>query len=198
MAYIANKPDSTDAMSASQAVLKDNFTAIKTLVDVNHVSFGLTNEGKHNTVSIPAITVTGGSIPIATGANEWALYTDSVSGKLFLRPASQVAGTVTNDRPLTGIEGNAAKGRSYLPGVILQWGTGTVSGASSSNTGTFYGTFPTGLLSITFSLTGMSDPSRDARDYAGLYIAGSTTGWTMTRSSYNGAPIGFNYLAIGY
>lgn len=196
MAYDANKPDAGDTISSSQAVLKDNFTAIKQLVDVNHVTFGLTNQGKHHTVSIPSIVITGGSIPIATAAAEWALYTDSVSGNLFLRIPSQGAGTVTGDINLTGGTFSTT-GTCTLPcGLIMKWGTGSLGAGVTTSTVSFASAYTSACYNVQISPTTV--PSGDVRD--GFLAAASigTTGFIASRkSAYNGTAVDFNWLAIG-
>lgn len=154
MAYTYNKPDATDTISSSQSVLKDNFTAIKGLVDVNHATFGDPSEGKHKIVHFPALTITPGSIPAATLATEYALY--STSSGVFLRPPSQAAGTVTADINLTGAT-KADPGWCYLPcGIIMKWGTGSISGVNSSGaTGTATLISGAGIPTITSLLSGI-------------------------------------------
>jgi len=154
MAYTYNKPDATDTISSSQSVLKDNFIAIKQLVDVNHATFGDPSEGKHNIVHFPALTVTPGSIPAATLATEYAIY--STSNGLFIRPPSQAAGTVTADANITGAT-KASPGWCYLPcGIIMKWGSGTISGVDSSGTtGTATLISGAGIPTITTVLSAM-------------------------------------------
>jgi hypothetical protein len=196
MAYSATKPDSTDAMSASQATLKDNFTAIKALVDVNHVTFGLSDQGKHNIVTIPQITVVPATTPVAVAATEWAFYVNAATSDLFLRH-DKGAGTVTGDYNLTGAT-KASPGECTLPcGIRLKWGTGSIGVGSSSSTGSYVGTALTNFHNITFSISTTYTSTKDNRDYH-LAMTGTTAGWTVTRSgSYNGAAIDFYYLAIG-
>lgn len=182
MAYTYNKPDSTDTISSSQSILKDNFTAIKQLIDVNHVTFGLTDQGKHNFLEIPYSTVTPGSIPPATSSTEYALY--STSSGVFLRPPSQAAGTVTSDKNFSDPYLNsllAATGFCILPcGVKMVWTTvsatyqATTSFTFSSATG-----FP-GFSSTPYSVQ-MTLAYNASNHYAPYYRSLSTT----TVSVYN-------------
>lgn len=133
MAYTYNKPDASDKISSSQSVLKDNFTAIKQLVDVNHATFGDPSEGKHNIVHFPQLTI-GASIPAATSASEYALYNTAVGGSpaLFIRIPGQSAGSTTGDINLTGSL-KTDPGWCMLPcGIIMKWASGGVPTGSSS------------------------------------------------------------------
>ena len=54
MAYQNNIPQASDQINKSQADILNNFAAIQTLIDANHVGFANpTNQGKHNFVSLP-------------------------------------------------------------------------------------------------------------------------------------------------
>lgn len=58
MAYKPNIPQSTDRLdNVSQADLLGNFGAIKTFIDVNHVTFDTANQGKHKFITMPLVTV---------------------------------------------------------------------------------------------------------------------------------------------
>ncbi len=48
MSYQNNIPQPTDALSQSQSDILNNFAAIQTLIDVDHVDFANINQGKHN------------------------------------------------------------------------------------------------------------------------------------------------------
>ena len=45
MAFQNNKPNASDFLSQSQDDILNNFGAIKTLVDVNHVTFDAADQG---------------------------------------------------------------------------------------------------------------------------------------------------------
>lgn len=203
MSYTYNKPDAADSISTSQAVLKDNFTAIKNFVDVNHVTFGLTNEGKHNTVSMPQITVTGGSIPIATSATEYALYTatDGTNPALWIRPPGKAAGMVSADINITTAS-LATPGWCKLPcGLIMQWGAGSGSGSSSSPvTVTYPKAFPTAVLNATVST--YTAGSADSKAIAIVYSYSSLTTLSLLcvrRDDIDSSrSTSFTWLALGY
>lgn len=200
MSYTYNKPDATDTISSSQSVIKDNFTAIKSLIDVNHVTFGDPSEGKHSIVHFPNLTVTPGSIPAATSATEYALY--STSSGLFLRLPSQTAGTVTLDRNITGgLKANP--GWCIWPnGIIVKWGYGNItagsSGASGTATDLVYGAgIPTITTLLTASAT-LVGTSKLSVGYGGSFDESAHTvtayGWSLDSSSHSGL---FYYMLLG-
>lgn len=203
MSYTYNKPDPTDSISTSQGVLKDNFTAIKSFVDVNHVTFGLTNEGKHHIVSIPQLTVAGGTTPIATSATEYALYTatDGAVPALWIRPPSQGAGTVSADINITSAS-LTNPGWCKLPcGLIMQWGSSSGSGSSSHPvTVTYPKAFSNGVLYAAVST--YTSGSADSKAIALVYSYSSLTTLSVLcvrRDEINDArSTAFTWSAWGY
>ncbi len=203
MAYTYNKPDAADSISTSQAVLKDNFTAIKSFVDVNHITFGLTNEGKHNTVSMPQLTVSAGTVPIATSATEYALYTatDGSVPALWIRPPSQGAGTVSADINITSAL-KANPGWCRLPsGLLMQWGSSSGSGSSSSPVTV---TYPKAFTATPLhaSVSTYTAGSADSKAIAIVYSYSSLTTLSVLcvrRDEINDArSTSFTWLALGY
>ena len=126
MAYSNNKPLAADRISASQAVLLDDFIAIDTGWLVNHVNLNLPNTGKHHYITLPNNTF-GAGFPYTTLANEVALYSES--GNLYFRPAGQAVGVHDNDVNLIGGIGATNPGWSLDPsGVKMLWfDTGAVT-----------------------------------------------------------------------
>lgn len=63
MAYNQNLPQATDAISDSQSGILGNFQAIKTLVDVNHVTFDdpSGNQGMHKFLQMPDLAANIGT-----------------------------------------------------------------------------------------------------------------------------------------
>jgi len=131
MAYQNNIPQPSDKLKDSQPAILANFQAIKTLIDVNHATFGAANEGKHKYINIPIV----GAAP-TTAASEMALYTKTSTytgnTEAFLRRESNGS----------EIEYSAAQfdynGWSMLPsGLLMKWGTATIVA-----TGAYTVTFP--------------------------------------------------------
>ena len=124
MAYQNDIPQPSDAFSKSQQDLLNNFAALKTLIDVNHETFGAANEGKHKWVSLPEQS----SGP-TTAVNEIALYTKEVSGasQLFLRNENN--GSEVDFTSAT----KAQNGETVLPsGIKLKWGRGQTNAAGNA------------------------------------------------------------------
>ena len=125
MAYQANKPQATDALSQSQIDIQNNFGAIQTLIDVDHVDFASSDQGKHNKVTFPVQGASpvflGGQLGLysllngTTAQNE--LYFTNAAGTTYPVSASQTTGTPT-----------ATSGWTYLgSGMKIVWGQAQVT-----------------------------------------------------------------------
>lgn len=133
MAYKNNIPQGSDVLSQSQDDILNNFAGIKTLVDVNHVTFDAADQGKHTFLELPVQS----PVP-TTGAGEVGLYcqTSTLSGNPELVFSHQSAGSTYE---FTSAVKNET-GYAILPsGIIMKWGSGTVN----ANT-TAVATFATG------------------------------------------------------
>lgn len=65
MAYNPNIPNSSDFLSVSQAQMKNNFNDANTIFGFDHITFNAsTNQGKHNSVTMPDLTT---SLPTQAG-----------------------------------------------------------------------------------------------------------------------------------
>lgn len=130
MAYDQNIPQATDRIKDSQSALLANFQAIKTLVDVNHETFGSANEGKHAKVDLTDQT---SSAP-TPGAGQIVLYNadDVASGsgrkELWANNNSALVYPIT-----AGVR--SAQGWARIGGgVYLIWGSQTSDANTSSDT----------------------------------------------------------------
>ena len=134
MSFQNNIPLATDTVSKSQADILGNFAAIKTLVDVNHDTFGSATEGKHKYVSFPvqaaAPAFAAGEDGIynkayaTTGKNESYIHSQTFAG--------------TSDIPFTASILSQAtpalntNGWTYLPsGIIMRWESVAGNGLST-------------------------------------------------------------------
>lgn len=121
MAYDNSIPKPTDRLKNSQNDLLNNFIAIKTLVDVNHVTFDATGQGKHKWVTLPEQLAAP-----ANSADEGYLYTkqgpiSAVTELFFERENGTEVGFTEHSA--------ASVGWSYLPsGMLVKWGTGSGTG----------------------------------------------------------------------
>jgi hypothetical protein len=132
--YNQNIPQANDQLSTSQADLLNNFIAIQTLINVNHVDFAAGDQGKHKYVTFP---VQAGSPPIAFNAGEIALYNflSPITGQneLYINKLNQallvqqnMVGSILSTNSAPGFN---STGWTYLPsGILLKWGFGTANG----------------------------------------------------------------------
>lgn len=182
MAYQANIPQPTDAFSKSQGDLLNNFIAIQTLIDVNHVDFANgTDQGKHFFVEFPVQS----PVPVTAGG-EVGLYsqTSTLTGVPELVFSKQ-SGTSVYEFTSAGYN---TTGWFRLPsGILVFWGSDTGFGAGNVVT-----TFPVNSSTPTFAnvfsvfLTPLSTGS--------LYSVSNTT---TTITTHISQAMSFNYLVIG-
>jgi hypothetical protein len=210
MPYNGNIPQATDLLSSSQPLIQGNFSAIQTLIDVDHVDFASANQGKHFRVSLPVqsgpsfdATDTGlySALNPNSSQNEIYAYHYNSTGTLRTPMTASVLGT--NADP-----GSNSAGWSYLPsGILLKWGSATVTSTSGSPVQTV--TLPTGASIPAFSrifsvlLTVSTSTSADNNNFVILQnISGIGTSFNViavarssTLTTYVQAT--FQYLCIG-
>lgn len=115
MAYQPNIPQPTDQISQSQQDLLDNFTAISTLINVNHVDFNGPDQGKHKFLTFPVQAMAPVFAAGEIGMYNF-LYTVTGVDELFI---TNQAGVTS---PITAKEGNQT-GWTFLPsGLLIKWG----------------------------------------------------------------------------
>ena len=128
MAYNPNIPLGNDRPKDTQPQLFSNFNAIKTLVDIDHVTFDLANQGMHNKVTLPVQAPAP-----ALGANNGFfnfLHPATAKNQTYIHNQTFAA---TSDIPMSAsILSSAApvmsmNGWTYLPsGIIMRWDTQAV------------------------------------------------------------------------
>lgn len=196
MSYSTSRPNKNNAPATDVQQIQDNFIAIKTSFELNHAAFNLTDEGKHTFVQFPQLTVTG-SIPVATSATEYAIYnkTDGVNPALYIRPPSQVAGTITNDINITSSI-KTTTGWYRLPcGIIAKWGTGTVTPGATATIALANGS---GVPNITTMLSVSVTPCGTITNKGSVYFTSytSTPGANAIIVSAWSPDIGSNPLTV--
>lgn len=146
--FDASIPAPQDFLDESQPEIKDNFSSIKTLVDVNHETFSSANYGKHRQVTL--VKRNNGD---TTGVDEVGLFcVDDAGGSpsLFFRPQGvDAAGPKVQLSPFPGVfawctfdYAGALVGDSYNVTSV------TVSGAVAARTHKI--NFTNGLVSKKF------------------------------------------------
>ncbi len=125
--YNPTVPQGTQQINNTQVPIEVNFQSISDFVEVNHVGFNNSLEGKHTFISYVAQ-----STDPSTSANEMALYSKYVSGdtnlmEMFYRYPSngtvvQLTGTTNYS---TGTNGGTFPSHSgILNGATASWGSG--------------------------------------------------------------------------
>lgn len=185
MTFQPNIPLATDLISVSQTDIKNNFSAIGTTFDVNHVDFNASGAGKHKFAEFP----NQGSDPVGAG-NEMTLFSKLIAGasQLFYKRNNAVTSfQLTGADPLA-----AANGSTFLPGgLILKWGTYTLAAGTNSTPVVFAGgAFPTNCFSLT--ITGNITNNKSMPSYSGL----TTVGFNGNKTDVGFATT-YTYIAIG-
>lgn len=132
MAYTSNIPQPTDRIKDSQDPILQNFGGIKTLVDVNHVTFDLADEGKHKFVTLPEQTVSPPAGAFAAGETGFYSFENPTTTKneIYANITHQVTvrqiPTTASSLSIVSAPGNNTEGWSYLPsGHLIRWGEAT-------------------------------------------------------------------------
>ena len=126
MPYNNAIPQPNDQISDSQSDILNNFAGIKTLVDVNHVTFDDPNQGKHFFVEMPqqpAASVTAlGEVGLQCLASA---YNTNGPELMYLPENGGAQVEVTASR-------QAAIGWTFWPsGILIKWGQFTVNATGS-------------------------------------------------------------------
>lgn len=197
--YLPTIPQPNDQLSVSQGQILDNFAAIQTFVDVNHVDFAdATNQGKHKFVTF----LQQAAIPVP-GNSEFNMYClDSIvspgTPAMFLRYPG-IGGT--NYDFTTA--GRLQDGWTRLPsGILLKWGrlstggTGTIVKTFASLTGPSFAQVYT--MQITTDLNGAANNNFICMlTNLNSNVAFTVSSFVRTAANTITGPVTFYYLAIG-
>lgn len=192
MAYQNNIPRASDALSQSQIDIQNNFGAIQTLVNVDHVDFASSDQGKHKKVTFP-VQSAAPAFSIGEIGVYNLLYAPLAQNHLFIQPASGAAFPMT----ASGIPGGSNSGWTYLPsGALMVWGIGFIpAGPGSlvvlySSVPTFPGfTTATSFPQLTVRASGTSPASV-------TWGTATLTQFDVFRSTGTAA-VSFGWLVIG-
>ena len=127
MAYTPTIPAQDNNPSADQPLMKDNFAAIATVVNLNHVNFNDPEEGKHKFLQMPEQS----SAP-TTALNEAGFY----SRKSSLTSQTELVFRRESNGEEIEFSGllDAEEGWTRLPsGILLKWGVFTITGVEPKN-----------------------------------------------------------------
>lgn len=194
MAYDNNVPLATDLISATQQPIHDNYAEIDNFVNVNHVGFNVVDQGKHKFVTLPV----RGSTPVPL-VNEINIFsrTSAFTGD----PELCVARSTGQVTEMTSID-PVNEWAFTSSGLLLKWGSGTVSGVAASIVYPAAGNIPTFStvfnVMITVQYPSATDENKNATiiditNPAFFRIIGSQ----RTSNAPPGSPVSFFYLAVG-
>lgn len=192
MTYNPAIPNANDIISQSQSQIKTNFGQADIIFDVNHITFDnatVVDRGKHRKVDFIRQTVAPGS-----AATQLVLYEKLVSTNselFFQRDNVATEVQLTSGNPTIGTNGS-----TFLPGgIILKWGTATVTNTQTVN---FITPFPTACFQVILQPIN-NQAVTVANDY--VYVASfNTTSFNATavrRITLVGNTVNFSYIAIG-
>jgi hypothetical protein len=200
MAYKPNIPLATDKISQSQSDINANFTAIDTVVGINHSAFGTATEGKHKHVSFP---VQAGAPAFLAGEEGLYSILNATTGVNELYVHRQTVDAAT-DIPLTAsaLSYNAkaacVNGWTYLPsGLLLKWGSANINGALGTVTPTVWSGGPNFSRVFTAYVTPF-DTGAAVKFNCGLRTSPNNTSgnFTVYATGFS-ASTGLIYLVIG-
>ena len=205
MAFLRDYPTASQAISASQPILKENFNASDDSFGTDHFAFSNTTaqNGTHKQVQLYEGTSVNGTIPAGLkGANYESIYSSLTAGTgelWMVRGASATGVQLTGPGTPTA----TTAGYSFLPGgILIQWGQKIQAMSSGSNTGTitFSLPFPNKIFVITanpFANFGDLPSSQGSITFRNSEF--STTLNEATWQFYTGSSkyTGFDWIAIG-
>lgn len=192
--YNPNIPQATDQLSNSQGQILNNFGAIMTLIDQDHVDFAAAGAGKHNQITFPTGAPADTIAPPDIG---FYPKTYPVSGlyEIFISNINnaQIPFTSTG----SGISTTAATGRTgitinwmWLPsGYLLKWGVST----------TLFAGTPNPALTFSVSDTGITIPEFTAPPTWGIAVFnGALTTPSTNLINYTGVGTTAQVIAVPY
>lgn len=194
MVYKNSIPEASDKLKVSQADLKENFSQLDSLFDVDHVKFSDTSgdAGKHVYTNFVNLTGKGLASP-TTSSTELAIYNkDDGAGtpQLFYRDVS--SGT---EQQITGFLTKGSDGQApLLGGISIKWGSFSVA-VTAAVAKTFVGDFGLndfGTANYQVFVTSVNT----AQDNNVQVTAKSVTGFSVKVTS-NNFPTTVSFLAIG-
>jgi len=191
MAYSNSKPQPTDKLRVSQNDILNNFIALKTTIDTNHVTFDMADTGKHKFISFPEQLADP-----ALAVNEVQFYaknsTLSTEAELFLRREDGTIYEITS-------AGKAVTGWTRLPsGILIKWGNTSATGLATI-TFPVVATIPAFTTVYSIQLVPIAAGAVDADIAVRLvsFIAASFDVYCTARTTVADKLASFEYLAIG-
>jgi len=190
-----NVPLTGQTLGVTRVPINQNFSVIGSTFEVDHVGYNLTNQGKHNKVTMPVQS----PAPV-TAAGEVALFSQTSS----LTNVPEIAWRRQSSGSVVEFTGGllASSGWTYLPsGILLKWGHTSATGLTTV-------TFPVGAnipaftnifsMQVTTAYVNTSDGDGFVRlnNFLAPYTQFSVFASRRTSTGSFG-PVNFQYLAIG-
>ncbi len=204
MAWNQNIPQPTDQLAASQADILNNFQALQTLIDVNHVDFASGDQGKHKFVTFPVQAPAPAFAAGEEGLYNF-LYATTAKNELFVHKQT---GATTVDIPLTAsiLSTSSAPalntgGWTYLPsGLLLKFGNGSANGNTAFTFAALNPTAPAFTQVLTIILCTAYSNAADGDGFVRLstFTAAGFNAFGSARTTVTTKAVLFQYLAIGY
>ncbi len=195
MPYDNTIPKATDAISASQQQMLDNFAAIQALFEVNHVNFNQANQGKHKWVTFPIqnanpVTIAGevaqfSKVSTYTGTPELCVRRQNNG------PVIEMTSALT-----------ASPGWAFTSsGILLKWGTGlTVAGDFPGGTTLAFpvaATIPVFGTVLSAYVTTSGAAGADIFAMLRAFTNVDITVLGVQRTANVGAAVNYQYLVMG-
>lgn len=154
--YTANVPITGQSLGNSRPTINNNFQAIQTVYDENHVDFNASNAGAHTHVDMLA---QGANPDPATGLiSHFSKDVSGVTEWFMQRENTGVVFQMSKGNPLLSSVGNHTEGNTFLPGgFIMKFGfVGPLGGPISFITVNYLTPFPNAIFSAIASPTDVS------------------------------------------
>lgn len=208
--YNPNIPQPTDQLANSQSDLLNNFGAIMTLIDQDHVDFAsAAGPGKHNQITFPSTAV---ATTITTPDIGFYPFTDPINALYQIYIANSAGEQIPFTSSGSGLSTTAATGRTgitinwlWLPsGYVVKWGVTTTLAAATPNPALTFSLSDTGITIPEFTAAptwgaclfdaSLTTPSNNLINYTPV---GSTAQVIAVPYSITSNNIDFQFIVLG-
>lgn len=149
--YNTNIPFASNSPSQDQPRMQENTNSLKSLIEIDHIGFGNNQGGYHQDIHQPVLPVGGETAwnPLIGSAGRLAVEAAAIPGLQQLFPLNYTtdSNTPSTDSQLFSMTANGVvsqltgnstgtitDGWCWVGGILLQWGTHTSAGLSSTIT----------------------------------------------------------------
>lgn len=207
-------PQSTDLLSISQGQILNNFGAIQSLIDTDHVDFasGTATAGQHDRISFTVQTSPPAqNLPNRANwvAGQVGMYSalNAVTNKneLYINKTNQATVTqipaTASVLSVTSAPAALSSGWTYLPsGILLKWAANVVANGQTVITFPVGANIPAFTTCITVLVQIANGGAGDVNQAIRLTGVNPTTFnvYGSNRTTTGATAVTFTYLAIGY